>query len=75
MRAIREEMGFSLRDLAAVMKVPYRTLQNYEGGQRNIPKEFASRLRAEQARQRKIMDEVCAFIDRDIAQAHPNGIK
>ena len=75
MRAIREEMGFSLRDLAAVMKMPYRTLQNYEGGQRNIPQEFSKALKAEQAKTAQIRAEVYAGIAADIARSYPHGIR
>lgn len=75
MKAIRKDMGFSLRDLAAVLHIPYRTLQNYEGGQRAIPQDVADLLRAEQIKQRQIRAEVYAGIEADIARSYPNGIR
>lgn len=75
MKAIREEMGFSLRDLAAVTHIPYRTLQNYEGGQRSIPQDVAELLRELLAEELLIKSEVYGFIDADIARWHPHGIR
>ncbi len=74
MRAIRLDMRFSLRDLSAVTGIPYRTLQDYEGGQRSIPTKVATLLRAEQIKCRQIRAAVHAGIDEDIARSYPNGI-
>lgn len=75
MKTIRLDMRFGLRDLATVMKVPYRTLQNYEGGQRAIPQEFADALRAEQIRHNRIRTEIYERIEADIDRMYPNGIR
>lgn len=75
MKAIRIEMRFSLRDMAAVTGIPYRTLQDYEGGQRGIPTEFAELLRDLLAEQEQIRQEVFAGIEADIARSYPNGIR
>lgn len=75
MKQIRLDMRFGLRDLAAVMKVPYRTLQNYEGGQRAIPQEFSEALRAEQIRHNRIRTEIYKQIEADIDRMYPNGIR
>lgn len=75
MREIREEMLFSLRDLAAVTHRKYRTLQNYEGGQRDIPQEFADQLRAEQIKERRIKAELAAAMEARFDLEYPNGIR
>ncbi len=75
MKAIRLDMRFGLRDLAAVMKIPYRTLQNYEGGQRAIPQAFADLLRAEQIKERQIKAELTAAMEARLDREYPNGIK
>ena len=63
MKSIRLEMRFSLRDLAAVTGIPYRTLQDYEGGQRSIPDEVAALLHDLLAEQEQIREEVFAGIE------------
>jgi len=75
MRNIREEMRFSLSDLAAVTHKKYRTLQNYEGGQRAIPQEFADLLRAEQIKERQIKAELAAAMEARLDREYPNGIR
>jgi len=75
MRDIRLEMRFGLSDLAAVMGIKYRTLQNYEGGQRAIPQEFADLLRAEQIKERRIKAELIAAQAERLDREYPNGIK
>lgn len=75
MREIREEMHFGLRDLEAVMGIKYRTLQNYEGGQRAIPQEFADALRAEQIKERQIKMELAAAMEARLDREYPNGIR
>ncbi|QOX79816.1 helix-turn-helix transcriptional regulator [Trichlorobacter lovleyi] len=75
MREIREEMLFSLRDLAAVTHKKYRTLQNYEGGKRAIPQEFADLLRAEQIKERRIKAELAAAQAERLDREYPNGIR
>lgn len=63
MKAIRIEMRFSLRDLAAVTGISYRTLQDYEGGQRSIPDEVAVLLHDLLAEQEQIREEIFAGIE------------
>lgn len=75
MRAIRLDMRFSLRDLAAVTHIPYRTLQDYEGGQRPIPTRVAELLKVEQIKCRQIRAEVYAAIDEDMSKSYPNGVR
>lgn len=75
MREIRMDMRFSLRDLAAVMGIKYRTLQNYEGGQRAIPQEFADALRAEQIKERRIKAELIVAQAERLDREYPNGIR
>ena len=75
MQAIRLDMRFSLRDLAAVTGIPYRTLQDYEGGQRPIPTRVAELLKAEQIKCRQIRAAVFAAIDEDLSRSYPNGIR
>lgn len=75
MREIREEMRFGLSDLAAVMGIKYRTLQNYEGGQRAIPQEFADALRAEQIKERRIKAELAAAMEARLDREYSNGIR
>lgn len=75
MREILEEMRFSLKDLEAVTKIPYRTLQNYKGGQRAIPQEFADALRAEQIKERQIKAELAAAMEARLDREYPNGIR
>ncbi len=75
MRAIRLDMRFSLRDLAAVTQIPYRTLQDYEGGQRPIPSRVATLLKTEQIKCIQIRAEVFAGIDEDLSRSYPNGIR
>jgi DNA-binding transcriptional regulator YiaG len=74
MLLLRKWIGFSLRDLAAVMRIPYRTLQDYEYGKRRIPDSFAVRFEAEIEREARIKAEVYQSIERRIAEEHPDGI-
>lgn len=76
MKAIRLEMRFGLRDLQKIMKKwKYRTLQDYEGGQRAIPQEFADLLRAEQIKERQIKAELAAAMEARLDREYPNGIR
>ena len=74
MLLLRKWIGFSLRDLAAVMQMPYRTLQDYEYGKRRIPNSFAARFEAEVEREARIRAEVYQSIERRIVEEHPDGI-
>lgn len=74
MRQLRKIMGFSLRDLAAVMRIPYRTLQDYEYGARRISACFATKLEAELERELRIQHELHVLIDQRISEEHPHGI-
>jgi len=73
MKAIRQNMGFSLRDLAAVTGIKYRTLQDYEGGQRKIPETVAKRLLAEQVKEQQIKAELIAAQEARLDREFPNG--
>lgn len=75
MKAIRLDMRFSLRDLAAVTGIPYRTLQDYEGGQRRIPDHVAELLHAEQIKERQIKAELALAFEARLDREYPNGIK
>lgn len=74
MRLLREEMRFSLRDLSVVLGVPYRTLQDYEYGNRGIPLGFAMLLKREAESWSRFRREFYKNIDRRIAAEHPHGI-
>ena len=73
MKLIRQDMGFSLRDLAAVTGIKYRTLQDYEGGQRKIPDKVAQRLLAEQIKEQQIKVELAAAQEARLDREFPNG--
>ncbi len=74
MKGIRQQMGFSLRDLSAVTSIKYRTLQDYEGGQRKIPEKVAQRLLAEQVKEQQIKAELIAAQEARLDREFPNGI-
>ena len=74
-RSLRECMRFSLVDLSVVTKIPYRTLQDYEYGKRNIPARIADLLRREYKLEMKIMAKVLRGIDQRIDAEFPDGIQ
>ena len=68
MRLVVAGIGYTLPELAACMKVPYRTLQDYYYGARSIPASFASKLKDEAKKIIKIRNEVFAGIDAEVAK-------
>lgn len=74
MKQILESMRFGLVDLAAVTKIPYRTLQDYLAGKRSIPQHVAKQLRNEAAKEKRIKEWLYKKMERDIAKEFPNGI-
>lgn len=74
MKQLRNDMRFGLVDLAAVTKIPYRTLQDYEAGKRSIPPHVAELLRKEAAKEKRIKKWFYKKMERDIAKEFPNGI-
>lgn len=73
MRNLRESMGFSLKELSIVTKIPYRTLQDYEYGQRGIPNRVARLLREEAAKEKRIKTALYKGIEQRVEQEFPNG--
>lgn len=45
LKALRIEMGYSMRDMAALLAVPKATYQGYENGSRRLPAGFINRVR------------------------------
>lgn len=45
LKALRVEMGYSMRDMAALLAVPKATYQGYENGSRRMPAGFINRVR------------------------------
>lgn len=72
-RTLRESMRFSLVELSVVISIPYRTLQDYEYGKRRIPGRVADLMQKEFRRERRIMQQILAGIDKRIEQEFPNG--
>lgn len=73
MRNLRLQMGFSLSELSIVTKIPYRTLQDYEYGQRGIPNRVARLLREEAAKEKRIKAALYKGIEQRVEQEFPNG--
>lgn len=45
LRRLRLEMGYSMRDMALLLKIPKATYQKYEDGSRRMPAGFINRVR------------------------------
>jgi transcriptional regulator with XRE-family HTH domain len=45
LKALRLELGYSIREMAALMDVPHSTYQCYESGSRQMPAGFIDRAR------------------------------
>ena len=73
MRNLRESMGFSLKDISMVTKIPYRTLQDYEYGERSIPNRVARQLQAEAAKEKRIKAALYKGIEQRVEREFPNG--
>lgn len=73
LRNLRLQMGFSLKELSIVTKIPYRTLQDYEYGQRGIPNRVARLLREEAAKEKRIKAALYKGIEQRVEQEFPNG--
>lgn len=63
LKIVVSDIGYSIAELSRCMGIPYRTLQDYYYGKRQIPEEFAIKLQAEIAKIEQIRDEVFASID------------
>lgn len=68
-----ESIGFNLKELSLVTKIPYRTLQDYKSGARGIPGRVADQLQAELVKERKICRQLHRNIKRHIESEYPNG--
>lgn len=75
MRILVAGMGFNLRELSAVTRIPYRTLQDYYYGARAIPAHVAEKLREEARKEIEICNEVHADLERHIAEAYPQRFR
>lgn len=78
MMEMMDAMLYDLRTLALMMRVPYRTVQNYAYGLRAIPADFALALRATMIREFVLQQESRRESDAFWAawdKLHPHGIK
>lgn len=73
LRNLRLQMGFSLKELSVVTKIPDRTLQDYEYGERKIPNRIAERLREEAAKEKRIKAALYRGIEQRVEREFPNG--
>lgn len=70
----RTEMRLDLRSMAAVLKMPYRTYQDYEYGKRGISLDVEIKVKTAADRNRQTMARIIAKVDAKIASEFPNGI-
>lgn len=73
MQSLVDQMGFNLKELQLITKIPYRTLQDYYYGARSIPPHVADLLMQEAKKEEQIRAEIYAGIEIHIAEAYPNG--
>lgn len=74
LKALRLEMGYSQRDMAQLLAIPYPTYQGYETGRRQMPDGFISRVREWQQLDCEFMAGMNERIDVRIAREYPDGI-
>lgn len=75
LRGVRLEIGFDMRSMARVLdRMPYRTYQDYEYGNRRIPQHVADAVRKVQMRNRKFMAALPGWIQAEVDRTHPAGI-
>jgi predicted transcriptional regulator len=74
LKQIREEIGFDKVSLALELNIAYRTMQDYEGGQRRIPEHIAEKMIALRKQNKAWVKGYAARIDARAAKEFPNGI-
>lgn len=67
LKALRDEMGFSLGEMAAVLNVPKATYQGYESGRRAMPAGFINRVRDWQQQDLVFMSGIADRVDERLA--------
>jgi DNA-binding transcriptional regulator YiaG len=71
---IRLDIGFDMRAMARSLGLPYRTYQDYEYGNRGIPKKVADAARDLRRRDRAFMKKLRRQMLADIDRSFPAGI-
>lgn len=74
LRAIRFAIGFSIREMAAELKLKPATYQKYEDGSRALPEEVLMGARETKQKVDDYMTTMPARIDARIEAEFPNGI-
>lgn len=66
LKSTRTAMSLDLRSMAVVLKLPYRTYQDYEYGKRGIPDDVATRAAVALQKDRQFMTRLTTRL-----QSHP----
>lgn len=74
LKLIRLAIGFDMRSMARSLGRAYRTYQDYEYGDRDIPKKIADAARDLQRRDRAFMKKLRRQMLADIDRSFPDGI-
>lgn len=74
LEAIRVAMKLDKVCMALALGVAYRTYQDYAGGQRPVPEKVLVKARAEEIRQRELMQRIVVKVQAAIDRQYPLGI-
>jgi hypothetical protein len=72
---LRREMNYDKASLSLLLDIPYRTLQDYEAGERGIPASFAGKMKAAHKADRRYMAAMSKALDKEFARQYPHGIR
>lgn len=73
LRSLRVELGYSQRELARLLDIPYATYQGYETGRRQMPAGFINRVREWQQIDLEFMAGLAARVDERVRREFPDG--
>lgn len=74
LKAIREEIGLSMRDFADILQISKPAYQGYESGRRSIPPGIMDKAKAQLQRTRAYWRTLPNRVEGRIDQEFPNGI-
>lgn len=74
LKELREEMGYSTREMAVCLGVPASTYQCYEASRRKCPDKIIQQMFKIQEQDRLFMEQLPARVDAHIAVEYPHGI-
>ncbi len=69
-----DRLKFSLADTSRLLRIPVRTLEDYEAERRKVPAVVAVAIMLLQERQERITREIVERINRDVDREFPSGI-